>query len=557
MLKQLKKMTQHMYAVVIISAAVLLRCFLAWNNWPLLNSDEGTMGIMAIHILHGERPIFFYGQNYMGTGEAYIGALLFQFFGASVFTLRLGLILLFALFLVCMYVLTCKLYTQKFAIFTLVVLSLGSNAVFSRQLVALGGYVETFFLTSLAFLLTYQLAVSQSSNHVVRRLLMYGSWGIVIGLGLWSDLIIFPWVVGSGILLLLFCWRELLKGAILLVLLGLILGTFPLIVYNIGATPDQTTWAMLFSLGGTVPLRFSIVLQQIKNTMEVSIPTITANPFCHSDELPFLKILGFEPSYPPTFQCHAEGFAWSTIYLFLLATSAVLALFSLIKIIHTSRFSASTSQTAKYFFQIILFFCCTIALFVYLRSHAPLDGKAQYSRYLICLWVATPLVLWPIWRGAASIRFQENRKFSIQLVKPLMYLSVLLVLLSIFLYGTGKTVAEVPLARAANTQEAQLIQGLLEHHITHVYTDYWTCDRLAFQSQEHIICGVLASGCTLDRGFHNRYAPYYTTVSNDPSSSYLIQTDANCNQAVHLKMTHEGKKYRIFTLNEYTVAQPM
>jgi len=557
MLEQRKKMTQNIYAIVIISAALLLRCFLAWNNWPLLNSDEGTMGIMAIHILHGERPIFFYGQNYMGTGEAYIGALLFQFFGISVFTLRLGLILLFTLFLGCMYVLTWKLYNQKFAIFTLLMLSLGSNAVLSRQLVALGGYVETLFLTSLAFLLTYQLALSQSSNHVIKRFLMYGSWGLVIGLGLWSDLIIFPWVIGSSILLLLFCWRELLKGAILLVLLGLMLGTFPLIVYNIAAAPGQTTWAMLISLRGTVPLTFSIVLQQIKNTMEVSIPTITGNPFCHFDELPFLKILGFEPSYPPSFQCHAAGFAWSTLYLFLLATSAGLVLFSLKKIIHTSQFSNSTSQTATYFFQIILFFCCIVTLFIYLRSHAPLDGKAQYSRYLICLWVAAPLVLWPIWRGATSIRYQLNRKFSIQLIKPLFYLSFLLILLTIFLYGTVKTVTEVPLARAANTQESQLIQGLLDHHITHVYTDYWTCDRLAFQSQEHIICGVLTSGCTLNRSYHNRYAPYYTIVSNDPSASYLIQTDASCKQAINLKMTREGKKYRTFTLNEYTVAQPI
>jgi hypothetical protein len=556
MLSLHKKMPQHTYAIAIISTAVLLRCFLAWNNWPLLNSDEGTMGIMAMHIVHGERPIFFYGQNYMGTGEAYIGALLFPLFGTSVFTLRLGLILLFALFLVCMYVLTCKLYTQKFALFTLIVLSLGSNAVFSRQLVALGGYAETILLTSLTFLLTYQLALSQSSNHVIRRLLLYGSWGVVIGLGLWSDLIIFPWVVGSGILLLLFCWRELLKGGILLVLVGFMIGTFPLIVYNSTATPDQTTWAMLISLRGNVPLTSSIVLQQIKNTMEVSIPTITGSPFCHTDELPFLKILGFEPSYPPTLQCHAVGFTWSTIYLFLLATSAVLALFSLKKLLFISRFSTNTSQTAKYFFQIALFLCSLIALFVYLRSHAPLDGKAQYSRYLICLWVATPLVLWPLWRGAASIRFQWHRKFSIPLIKPFIYASTLLILLSILLYGTGKALAEVPLARAAYTQEAQLIQGLLEHHITRIYTDYWTCDRLAFQSQEHIICGVLTSGCTLERGYHNRYAPYYTIVSNDPSSSYLIQTSENCNQAIHLKMTHEGKKYRTFTLNEYTVAQP-
>jgi hypothetical protein len=106
------------------------------------------MGIMAIHILHGAHPIFFYGQNYMGAVEAYLGAMLFGLFGISVFTLRLGLILLFILFLVCISVLTSKLYSRGFAIFSLLMLSLSPNAVLSRQLMALGGYVESLFFTS-------------------------------------------------------------------------------------------------------------------------------------------------------------------------------------------------------------------------------------------------------------------------------------------------------------------------------------------------------------------------------------------------------------------------
>lgn len=492
----------------------------------------------------------------MGTGEAYIGALLFQFFGISVFTLRLGLILLFVLFLVCMYVLTSKLYTRTFAIFTLLMLSLGSNAVLSRQLVALGGYAETLFFIALTFLLTYQLAHSQAGKHMVKRFLMYGCWGLVIGLGLWSDLIILPWAIGASILLLLFCWRELLKGAILPLLLGLPLGALPLIIYNISATPDQTSWATLISQQGSIPLTFGVLLQQIKNTMEVSIPTITGDPFCHFDEFSGLKILGFEQSYPPTLQCHVAGFAWSTAYLCLLAASASLALFSLKKVIYTSQSSKKTSLIIRYMFQLILFFCAILTIGIYAHSHAPLDGKAQYARYLICLWIVTPLVLWPLWRGTTHARYLLNGKLAIQQIKTVIYLSSLLILLAVFLYGTVKTVTEVPLARAADAQEAQLIHGLLEHRIAHVYTDYWTCDRLAFQSQEHIICGVLTKGCTLERDSHNRYAPYYTIVSNDPEASYLIHTELNCDQAVNLKMAQQGKRYRTFTLNDYAVYQP-
>jgi len=198
-----------------------------------------------------------------------------------------------------------------------------------------------------------------------------------------------------------------------------------------------------------------------------------------------------------------------------------------------------------------------LSLSLYVHSHAPLDGKAEYARYLICLWIVTPLALWPLWRGTTHARYLLHRKLSVQKIKTVIYLSSLLVLIPIFLYGTVKTVTEVPLARAADVQESQFIHELLEHHIVHVYTDYWTCDRLAFQSQEHIICGVLTKGCSLQRDSHNRYAPYYTIVSNDSDASYLIHTDLNCDQAINLKMTRQGKRYQTFTLNEYTVYQPI
>jgi predicted membrane-bound mannosyltransferase len=109
-IKQLKISTYGIYAFIIIAVATLLRIFLIAQGWPHSNADEDTMGIMAMHIAYnGEHPIFFYGQNYMGTLEAYLAAGFFRLFGASVFTLRLSPVLLFALFLTCMYLLTSLL----------------------------------------------------------------------------------------------------------------------------------------------------------------------------------------------------------------------------------------------------------------------------------------------------------------------------------------------------------------------------------------------------------------------------------------------------------------
>src|SRR2546421_11576305 len=90
-------------AFVIIALAVILRIVLVALHMPETNSDEGTMGLEAMHIaFRGEHPIFLYGQDYMGVLEAYIAALFFHLFGVSVFTLRIGMMMMFAFFMVSM-----------------------------------------------------------------------------------------------------------------------------------------------------------------------------------------------------------------------------------------------------------------------------------------------------------------------------------------------------------------------------------------------------------------------------------------------------------------------
>jgi predicted membrane-bound mannosyltransferase len=79
------------WAAALILLAIALRAILAAKGWPLLDSDEGTMGLMGMHIaFRGERPIFFYAQGYMGATEAYLAAIMFRLFGVSSFTLPLG-----------------------------------------------------------------------------------------------------------------------------------------------------------------------------------------------------------------------------------------------------------------------------------------------------------------------------------------------------------------------------------------------------------------------------------------------------------------------------------
>jgi hypothetical protein len=55
--------------------------------------DSSTVGLMAMRILEGDRPLFYYGQLYMGSLEAYVAALMFAVFGVSTTILALSPIL--------------------------------------------------------------------------------------------------------------------------------------------------------------------------------------------------------------------------------------------------------------------------------------------------------------------------------------------------------------------------------------------------------------------------------------------------------------------------------
>ena len=99
----LRALTPGRVALLLLALAGIYRLALLARGWPALDSDEAVIGLMARHILHGERPTFFWGQNYMGPFEAYFAALLFALFGSSSFVLGLSALLLTLGFLATVY----------------------------------------------------------------------------------------------------------------------------------------------------------------------------------------------------------------------------------------------------------------------------------------------------------------------------------------------------------------------------------------------------------------------------------------------------------------------
>src|SRR5258708_23012928 len=118
-----------------------------------------------------------------------------------------------SLFLISMYLLASLLYTKKLALATLILLCLGSDVILKQEVYAIGGYSETLLFGTVTFLLASWIALSSKqelSKHSPQwRLVAYGCWGLAVGLGILSDLLILPFVLTAGLLLVVFCWHEL------------------------------------------------------------------------------------------------------------------------------------------------------------------------------------------------------------------------------------------------------------------------------------------------------------------------------------------------------------
>src|SRR5207247_10341303 len=112
----------------------------------------------------------------------------------------------------------------------------------------------------------------------------------------------------SSLLLLVFCWRELLSGVVLAVVIGLVVGAFPLIVYNLHAPPVVNTLNVLSYLhnAGSVELariqaHNHIPLEpELQGTMLISLPAATGGmPFCYDTNLMLTGYISFQKVKSP------------------------------------------------------------------------------------------------------------------------------------------------------------------------------------------------------------------------------------------------------------------
>ncbi|WP_407663100.1 hypothetical protein [Micromonospora radicis] len=491
-----------------VLAGVGYRLALLRHDAPPTNSDEATMGLAALHIARGQEfPVWFYGQSYMGTLDAWLAAPVFAVAGPSTFGLRLPTLAMYALFLLLSWRLTVRLTGDHwFALLVVTLLALGSDRIVKNQLIAGGGYPEMNVAGVALALLAYDLAVGRPG----RRLPRWAAWGLLGGLMLWVDPLVLPYVGATGLVLAAYRWRELRGRAGALLSLGALLGAAPLLVDSLVA--GRNPLAAVLTASGA------------------------AQPAGWADRLYGGLVLG--PALGMGFcdpgRCAGWQLWWSAALPVLLLAAALLAWRTLRghRVVDAGAAAAGPADPvdtpgavaprvgAAVTLALVGAAVATVA--AYAVSSAAGLTPVESARYLSCLLISVPVLLWPLWRAArrrpATGTGQRRPGRGWAAVGRGAAVAVLVATLGTATAATAGAIGRVDAVHAAELRHTALVAALREQGVRHVYGTYWTCNRLTFASAEEVVCAVVDDD--LNPG-HDRYRPYRAAVRASTAPAWV------------------------------------
>lgn len=595
-------------AVALVGVALAIRIALIAQGWPgPADSDEGTMGLMARHIAYlGAHPLVFYGQRIIGAQEAYVGAALFHLLGPSTFTLRLGVVLLFVPFLAAIYLLSRLLYTRGLGLTMLLLFALGSPEMLGQQLYA-AGHAETPLYCTALMLLAAWLALSAARPEPSRRRLVLGwtGWGLLAGFAIWADPLVTPFVIAGAALMLPVLRRPDIRRQLWPVVPAFVAGLAPLIYVLVSAIPSLLARLRTAPVGRVVDwhghTQAPLSIANLFGTLTESLPVaLGANAVCrlpapiHAVGVPAQSLTIATTwtkegpvTWPPS-PCGAVHTAWAIVVIVLgvVAFRAALAGYRAIR-----RAGGDDEAATRDYARLALLGGAGLTLLLFTLSPAPAVEAWTTRRYLVGLFAAMPAVAWPLYRGACglvqalSVRRDERRTATAipgappapatddagrlaagaasrgtllaptgrrarprRAVGGVVGLALLLALAASLGLGVAETFASVPAARRSWSQQSDLIAHLTALGATRIYTDYWTCDRLAFASGERIVCATLNAQLAPDL---DRYKPYRAVVAAAPEHWYVFAVGSAQDLALARRAATNPRALRQFSFDGY------
>lgn len=467
--------------LIALAAALVARLLILASGSVSFHSDEAVVGLMARHILTGARPVFFYGQAYMGSLDAWLIALGFGLLGESVLTIRLVQSALYLGVVAVTFIIVWQLTSHVTAAFTAgLVMAIPPIMTTLYTTATLGGYNETLLLGSGIILTGITLARGGGS---LRHWLLLG---VCAGLGWWTNALIVIYALPVVLLVILRAAQRRLdrRSAAVgfgLAGLGFIIGAGPWIAFNL----ENDFAGLAFLLGSTEGTPFAGIgasslslIERVIGFAAFGLPTL----------------IGARAPWSPEILLPPAALAIAAIWLLALITLArtrlldatgkfllwgMLISFTLIFLV--SRFSAD--PTGRYFLPLTLPFSAALGVL----------AAAVRRR-----WLAAAL--------AGAVLMYQGITVAISAAQP-----------------PGLTTQFNLNEHLPNSDDDALIDFLESSDLTRGYTTYWISFRTAFLSGENIQLSA-ALPPKPDRvwtPFYERYLPYRAAADAAERVAYV------------------------------------
>jgi hypothetical protein len=550
---------ETLLVVAIVALAILLRLILASRGWPPINSDEATLGLMTVDILqHGARPVFFYGQNYMGALQAYLAVPAFAILGPTSFALHLTTTLQFATFLLIIYCFTRAVYSPGVALLTIALLALGPDAALFLDLRAGAGIQDTLVFAALLTWLVY-LRLRRPRAQWARVGLDLGI-GAAAGLGVWADLLILPFVLAAGVALAADMLRqargrELLhaaraaSGRTLLMAAGFAVGAAPFIAANIashGATLAQTLGATgPGSAGGHASPGDHLVAlgEQVAVTLFAGLPHVLGSQVvcagCPTWPTPNANVPAAAALRAAVISLPFSILAFTFWALAAAPLGRDLWRWALHPPQRTPEVPPRNSDRtggcdARWWGRALLVMSGALTVLAYMASHI-VWYFAGIDRYLAGLYVCAPLAAAPLCRGGTQVwRWittcgRTGSKQARPHLAALLAVELLVAIVAVEAAGAATALAMAGDGQVygvpAGARDLRVIAFARTHDATQFYTTYWVCNRLMFEAADGLRCAVVSDGDAFAPGL-NRVAGSWAALRAVSHPAYIFDAQA-------------------------------
>lgn len=505
---------------VLVFAAAWKAAILFWGVVPF-NADEAVVGLMARHILSGERPVFFYGQAYMGSLDAFLVAACFKLFGQHVWCIRLVQSLLYLGTLATTVAIGREAFGSiKAGVLAALLLAFPTVNVTLYTTASLGGYGEALLLGNLIL-----LGAFATKRHVVEEELStfpiawLGFWGFLVGIGLWANGLTMVYSVPAGLYLL---WavskyrKAWLAPFFLTLAVGFLAGSLP-------------WWGYAFSNG------FDRLIMELFGTA-VSVENTSWLVRTGNHALNFLLlgvsvIFGFRPP-------------WSVHWLVWPMIPFVFAFWLAVLVFWASRFRNRSPAQSSY---LLLGGVGIILLAGFLFTPFGVDPS---GRYFLPLAVSLALIAAQMMMRA----IQRGWQIGLLMVLVIAY-QVAGTMQCALLYPPGLTTQFYEPTIIDHNSDQELMEFLLNEGETRGYSNYWVAYPIAFLSQEKLIFAPRLP-YHLDLRYtprDDRYAPYLAEVEKSPKTAYISTRNPQLDQHLRAQFGALGVSWQEKQIGDYHV----